>query len=315
MQHRDEFDGPGGVPDFRNIMGPVFRALDRRDRIRPRRPLWAASVVGMLVLFLACVLWYSYPRERERGDTIAAPVIHADAGPYKVAPSDPGGMEIPHRDSTVFETLHADRGEGAERIENLLDEPEEPVDREQVFAGLGELRVEGREVIAPPPESAEEEKSEDVASIDITEGGEAEPASPPPAAVAAVEQTPPAAAPEKTALAAAAAPPVPAKTEREEAEEASRTEPAAGVETFAAGGWFVQLASLSTQDAAQAAWGDMKKSLPVLSSLDHRVKRADLGAKGVYYRLQAGPYSEARAREICAAVKAKKPGGCLVVKD
>jgi hypothetical protein len=46
-----------------------------------------------------------------------------------------------------------------------------------------------------------------------------------------------------------------------------------------------------------------------------RIQEADLGAKGTYYRAQGGPLSEDKAQAICKAITAKKPGGCLVVRN
>jgi len=327
MQNRDEFDGP----DMRGAIGSIFKALDRRERIAPRKPVWAAATVGALVLFLGSVLWYSYPRQGGDAGTEAVPIIRADAGPIKIAPLDPEGMEIPHRDSTVFDTLRVAQEEGQgqpRRVENLLDEPEEPIDRDQFFAGVEtKIMVEGREVsdssedevsapsvIAKQEEAAPEPQEQKIAAAPaeaVTEDITAQPA---PAVVAEKAPEP---TPEPEQIASAATPLPQAKPEKQIAEELSRTEPAAGVETFesGSGGWYAQLASLRSDDAAKTAWADLTKSLSSLRTVSHRVEKADLGARGVYYRLQAGPFAEAKAREVCAAVEAQRPGGCIVIKN
>lgn len=323
MHYRDEFDGP----DIRGAIGSFFRALGSRRRSGQRgRPVWAVGIVGTLVLFLGAVLWYSYPRATGESEEPAVPIIRADAGPYRVAPSDPGGMEIPHRDSTVFDTLRASREESGEvrRVENLLGEPEEPVAREKLFAGLEtEIRVEGREIRG----HSDEPDAPAAETAIAQQQAPAEPATPqvqPVIVAAASEQTPeaiPETAPEteqaaEQKIASAATPTPKAKPEREVAEELSRTEPAAGVETFeSGGGWYAQLASLRSNEAAQTAWKDLQKSMSVLQPVNHRIEKADLGSRGTYYRLQAGPFTEAKARDVCAAVQAQKPGGCLVVKN
>lgn len=320
MHYRDEFDGP----DIRGAIGSIFRALDRRERLGPRKPVWAVAIVGALVVFLASVLWYSYPRKADETGELAVPIIRADAGPYKVVPSDPGGMEIPHRESTVFDTLREAEG-GTRRVENLLGDPEEPVARDKLFAGI---KIEGREVMTTGGDPAVQPED---APAQIAAASQVEPEAAPapqaqPVLAAAVDEKPsetsevaaaPAAAPQEEQKLAAAATPVPqAKPEKEVAEELSRTEPASGVETFESGaGWYIQLASLRSGDAAKAAWADLQKSLSVLKPLSHRVEKADLGARGIYYRLQAGPFAEAKARDICKAVEAQRPGGCLVIKN
>lgn len=319
MHYRDEFDGP----DIRGAIGSIFRALDRRERLGPRKPVWAVAIVGALVVFLASVLWYSYPRQADEAGDVAVPIIRADAGPYKVVPSDPGGMEIPHRESTVFDTLREAEG-GTRRVENLLGEPEEPVARDKLFAGI---KIEGREVMTTggEPEVKPEEAPAQIAAASPAVPEDAPAPQAQPVVAAAAEEKPaeapvtaaaPQAVPQEEQKIAAATPVPTAKPEKEVAEELSRTEPASGVETFESGtGWYIQLASLRSDDAAKTAWADLQKSLSVLKPLSHRIEKADLGARGTYYRLQAGPFAEAKARDICKAVEAQRPGGCLVIKN
>ena len=84
MQYKDEFDGPGYGSHVRGALASIFKALERKERVPQRRPVWAAAVVLSLVAFLASVLWYSYPREMEKRKIMAVPIIRADAGPAKV---------------------------------------------------------------------------------------------------------------------------------------------------------------------------------------------------------------------------------------
>ena len=305
MQYKDEFDDS---LDFKSAVSAIFGTLNRKDKVAPRRPVWAVSVVLALVLFLVSVLWYSYPREVAQREAVAVPIIRADAGAYKVVPRDPGGMEIAHRDSTVFDTLRAgeDGDNASRRIERLLPDAEEPVSRDQIFAGLKtEIKVEGRPV-------GHDEDADDV--NDVKEGD-----MPVGARVAESGGKPPFSAKTRPEQKIATAMPVPRDKPAQKnivdiAEEVSRTEPAAGVETFE-GRYFVQLGSLSSHDAAETSWKDLQKSLSVLRPLNHRIQKADLGARGIYYRVQAGPMDEAQARRVCASVEAQRPGGCLVARD
>jgi len=93
-------------------------------------------------------------------------------------------------------------------------------------------------------------------------------------------------------------------------------EPAAGVEGNYAGAktHYVQLASISERGRADAEWEKLKKDMAAIpGSSSYRVEEANLD-KGTFFRIQAGPYSEAQAKDICDAIKAQKPGGCLVVR-
>ena len=68
--------------------------------------------------------------------------------------------------------------------------------------------------------------------------------------------------------------PQPAESESEPAAEAPVT------------GWAVQIASASTEDAARATWNKMKARNKALASKTPVMVRADLGAKGVFYRVR-----------------------------
>ncbi|MCB9989586.1 MAG: SPOR domain-containing protein [Rhodospirillales bacterium] len=289
MAHYDELDDP-----YYN-RGPMHK----RRAIRDRGPVLTAAIFAVLLVVLVSVLWYSYPREAEKQELMAVPVIHADATPVRAVPQDPGGMDVPYRDSTVFEALRSSQNNNdSARIENLLaeSESEQPVDREELFAGLKtELKVD---------------KDNNV-SLTIETPKKAPKAVEPEPAVNEAHETAalpmPATSPVKTAAMSSS-----------EAAKAAKIEPAAGDATrpvTGSGTHMVQLGSLRSDDAARAEWKKLQAQFPgQLSSLDLRVQKADLGGRGVFYRVQGGTVSEAQARSICAAMEAKRPGGCLVVK-
>lgn len=76
----------------------------------------------------------------------------------------------------------------------------------------------------------------------------------------------------------------------------------------AGGGNGVHLASLGSEAAATKAWEDLKKAHPQqLGSLSAVFARVDLGAKGVRWRVVAGPLAdEPAARALCKAMKLKR---------
>ena len=79
------------------------------------------------------------------------------------------------------------------------------------------------------------------------------------------------------------------------------------------GNYYIQLASVQSKPAADAEWQKfVKKYAPHLDGYSYRIETADLGDKGVYHRIQAGPTSKARADETCSAIKRSDPNGCLV---
>lgn len=207
------------------------------------------------------------------------PVIRAEAGPIKVRPESPGGMEVPDRDKLVYERL--DGTEDKPLVERLLPPPEVP--------------------LAPPaPEAAPEA---------TPEAAEEQPAPsaplPPPEslpAVPTIEEVLAAQPPAKVLIA----------PETVGTENAGEQAKAAESDT----GYKVQLAAVRSPEQAREEWERLRKKHPdLLEKLRLTVTRADLGADkgGVFFRLRAGPVADrAAARELCAKLKERKMG-CLVV--
>ena len=119
MTNRDEFDDPKGT-DLLGSIGPKA----------------AFFIVLIALSFMIGVVWKLYVGGGDAG-TNNVPVIRAETTPYKVDPEEPGGMEMPNKDSTIFSSLNSDPDK--ERgVENLLAETsvEEPMSRSELFAGL-----------------------------------------------------------------------------------------------------------------------------------------------------------------------------------
>lgn len=302
MQNKhDDFDGPNTA----NAVGFIIRALDLRSRFEARKPVFATGIVIALVAVLGGVILYSYPRESAQREVMNAPIVRADASDYRTAPSEPGGMAIPYRESTVFNTLRSSEGEQTAKVENLLPQPEQPVSRDELFAGL---KVDEA---APAP----------VTTPDVAPGVTQDQ----PVTTTETAPTVVASVPTETTLpkpAPVVAPIAPLTAASEEAVKANSTEPAAGVQKIddkpakaSEGGFYVQLGSVRAREGADGEWKKLQKSFSGLSSLNLRVQEADLGAKGKFFRIQGGPVTEAQAKSICDSIKAQKPGGCLVVRQ
>jgi Tfp pilus assembly protein PilF len=79
-------------------------------------------------------------------------------------------------------------------------------------------------------------------------------------------------------------------------------------------GWAIQLASATSEDGAWALWKKMQASKKVLKGKEAVVVRADLGTKGIFYRLRLVGYdSQGDASRACGKLKS---GGvkCYVSK-
>jgi hypothetical protein len=77
----------------------------------------------------------------------------------------------------------------------------------------------------------------------------------------------------------------------------------------------LQLGSLRSEEAARQEWERIKhKNADLLGSLSAVAVRADLGDKGVYYRIQTGPVADpAAAERICGELKQRNIG-CIIAR-
>ncbi len=138
---------------------------------------------------------------------------------------------------------------------------------------------------APPPSSPSPQREQPPATASSTP---ASPPAPPPAAI------PQAASPGKPPP-AQAAPPKTAAT--------------------GAGGARLQLGSVRSEDGARQEWERIKrKNADLLGTLSATPIRADLGDKGIYYRILTGPVADqAAAERICSELK-QRSVGCIIAR-
>ncbi len=127
-------------------------------------------------------------------------------------------------------------------------------------------------------------------------------AAPPPIAAIA-PPPPPAAAPHAQAIPPAPAPAVAAAP--------PKTAP-----PLAEGkGYRLQLAAVRSPEAAKQIWDRLKRQHgDVLGGLAYAEQRVDLGERGIFYRVQAGPIADAaKAEQECRELK-RRGVGCLLVR-
>jgi hypothetical protein len=291
-----------------------------------RGRLLAALIALFAIGGFGGVLWYAYSQGQRSADAVA-PILKADNEPTRARPEQPGGMVVPHQDKLVLNNMQqANRGQ----VERLLPPAETPLPQTSrtapPAASVSLAPPAAAPTPAPPPAMAAPSPPAVPPPAPATSVGSliAPPAPPPvapapssgssasmtpqpPPAPAVVTPPPPPSAPPQMAARApsppAAAPPVPRA--------AATTGGAIGA--GASSSWRVQLGSFPAAEQATAQWDRLKKSYAELQPLDLTTVRVDLGDKGVWYRLQAGPLNEPGARSLCEELKAKKRD-CLVVR-
>jgi hypothetical protein len=83
-----------------------------------------------------------------------------------------------------------------------------------------------------------------------------------------------------------------------------------------ASGYSVQLSSQRSEAEAQASYRSLQSKFPdQLSDRSVMIRRADLGAKGIYYRALVGPFASSdEASQLCSELKAAG-GQCLIQRN
>ncbi|WP_413203615.1 SPOR domain-containing protein [Rhodospirillum sp. A1_3_36] len=307
----DDVDGPRGRGGVLAIMFGIF--------------------FGLLVAGVAA--WYLLGEAgSDRADGAdGPPVITAEGEPYKTRPEEPGGMMVENKDKLVYNRI-AEGDRAVKPEEKLLPEAEQP---------------------KPPPVAPTEEaagKTETTAPAFATQAPEIPPSpietdtppAPPPPPVPLANGKGPLDRPNGTATmplpvapAEPVAPaPVPLEPKTTAAPKPAAPKPVApkpvapqpvSPQTAAAapassgkavkGDTLIQVAALRTEGAAEEAWRNILTTHKnLLGSFRHSVVRADLGDKGIYFRLRVGPVGDrAQAKALCETLKSRGQG-CIVVR-
>ncbi|MBI1215389.1 MAG: hypothetical protein GC185_06185 [Alphaproteobacteria bacterium] len=275
-------------------------------RVLPRGMLTFIALAGF-----AAVIWYAYPREHKAYQDVDIPVITADNTPYKFKPEDPGGMDIRHQDSTVFDPLE---NKSPDTVEKLRPPAEQPMSKDKAV----ELaRAQDTPAVEDKPARLDlgmQMKTLPDGTEKIVTAPEVKPVTATPAHAVSAKRAPPQVihnAPVKTA-AAPIPKPAPVKTAAADKTAAAAIKPDA---TETASGVYIQLGAFRELSAARREWSALQKKFPqYFSNLTMRTERVDLGAKGVYNRLQAGRLSREDAKKICEAMKSVHSAGCIIVR-
>ncbi len=176
----------------------------------------------------------------------------------------------------------------------------------------GKTPYQGLKIYEQPAPAADESAPAESAESSTGQSGaeDAVPAAKPPASEAAEP-----AVPAKTE--AAAAKPAPVKVAKAEPVKAvpPPAKPApAKVAAAASGAFVLQIGAYKTEDIARAAWAAYAHRHALVTNDAPDIQKADLGAKGVWYRLRVGSFADKDAAStFCDKLKADG-GGCFVAK-
>jgi cell division septation protein DedD len=254
---------------------PVY--YDEADENRPRFAFLRPVLLVVVAAGCAGALWFAYSKTRDHAGG-AIPLIRADQSAAKVRPDSPGGESVPDQDKLVYNP-----NQPGAKVERLLPGPEQPMPRAAPTGADTPLPTQDI-AMAPTPKAVPQAPGAAVAP-------------PPPASTSGMLTAPVGA----KAVAGVEIPPPP---------------PAAAAKPVAATGVFkVQIAATRDEATAKAEWERLKHAhADLLGALSPTVVRADLGDKGIFFRIQAGPVADqASADKLCVDLK-KLSIGCIIVK-
>src|SRR4051812_4065431 len=259
---------------------PIYDLSDEEieEEERSRLPLLIVIALVVLAAF-AGVVWLAYNQGVARGRASAAVVIAAPDGPVRTAPTDAGGEPTPYTGLKVY-------GQPV------------PPDQEAQSTALAPA-------VIPPADASL------AANAVVAPTTEAPPVrlSPETPAIAAA----PAAKPVPAALPAAAKPVTPAPAPAAARKPAEAATPAVTRPAIAAGGALLQIGAYETQEIADGAWAAFRaRHASVAGTLVEDVQKADLGAKGTWYRLRMGPFSD-KGAAVATCEKLKAEGATCFV--
>lgn len=245
-----------------------------------------AGIVGWLIL----APQYRVENEKE------IPVIRRPQTAIRVQPNEPGGMDIPNQDKSVYNIIEKKTDT---TVENLLPPPEDPklpviaAPQEDIPPVLAEAEkiVQNATPAAPSEETLKQAEQAAAAPQPVKE----EPKAQEPAQKKNVEQPKPA--------------PAPTPAPQPEAKAQPQTTPAAAA---TGGDWQIQLMSSPNKAAVEKAKVDLGNKYKI-SQLPFEIESAVLDQNKIFYRLKVGAFkTRADADKLCNDIK--NLGGTCIVK-
>ncbi|MBV8186875.1 MAG: SPOR domain-containing protein [Alphaproteobacteria bacterium] len=236
---------------------------------RRRGQILTVMVSVAAIASFGSVVWWAHNQDVKAGGKGLEPlVVQAPATPTRVKPENAGGLVPPNQDKEVY---------------NRISPGAVPTQPEKLLPAATNPKLPANGLPAPsPPKEAETAKT------------------PTPVQPAPANAT--AAAPAATTPAVQSTDVKPGKTEAGPSI-ASLIDNMSGP----TGGWRVQVASVKSEEVAKSTWARLQTANgDVMANLRMQPVRVDLGDKGVWYRVQAGPLDEKQAQSVCATLKTRR---------
>jgi cell division protein FtsN len=297
---------------------------DEEDSEGSRLPLLIVIALFVLASF-GGVVWLAYEKGVASGRTEPR-TIFADTGPAKVAPDNQTETQTPYKGLKIYEQQAPNDGlagtavanAARHRAQNSPASAAPPLrapltDSPPAKSPSAQIASTGAPPIVPRLKPARVERAPSAAFVPQDETSTAPGAAQAPTPAPAQQQataTPPAAtpaAPMAGATETSSAPDAGAPAS-EPAASSAETEPSA-----AHGPYLLQIGSYKSPVEADTAWNAFQaKHSALVGGFSTNVKPADLGDKGVWYRLRFGPFTDKdTAAAMCGRIRADG-GTCII---
>jgi cell division septation protein DedD len=178
-----------------------------------------------------------------------------------------------------------------------------------------EVGLTGLKIYNDPVPADEEAETSTLAQLPPTDAPMPDPLPAPAVQETAVQQTAAVAPvpPPPVETAPAAVQPAPVAPAPQVAAPPPAAPPAPTVASAVSGGALLQVGAYPSEELAQEAWQNFRAQFPgVATGLSSDIQRADLGERGIWYRVRVGPFAdESSAVTACDRLKADG-GNCFV---
>lgn len=302
-------------------------------------------IVPIIIIAIICFIAYAWYTDKFAISTSSSdlPIITASKDPLREKPEDPGGMKIINRDKRVYDTISGKDNDNDTKPANILPAPEEPISHEEI-----ERKATLPELVNKLPTQDKSSSNDEVkTSSTITTNNSPELSSSSENTTTGTQKaaeissntvnaTPEPSPKATTSTIPALATNIPTQdttqttTITTRAKEETKAVTAADITDIAPTkqstqknkvpkinlSYRIQLGSYRSTGDAESSWKTMKKKFPdLLNGLNEYIEKADLGDKGIFYRLQlSGFKNESDARKICQKLTIQKQGCFFVGK-
>lgn len=304
------------MTDEDDVMTTAEYYRSHLDAIRQSRWFPLASVCAAVLIFSGIVS-YAYKQGAQTGVNATTPVVEATDTAFKEKPANPGGMDVPFQDAIVFDQLQAqDSANAGETIESLLPPPEQPVETElaqknQPAATNAETASQNAvEAIISEPQASQAVLKQEAPATESKTVSDI-----PTVTAEKAEQAKKAAEQQMAQKKAQQAEQHVAQQVAKKMDQVAPAAPSPAATAISSGSYRVQLGAFRDEASARAAWNTFQKQYaPQLNNVTPDFPRADLGAKGIFYRVHGRNLSKASADSICKAINAQRSGSCMVTQ-